>query len=554
MSIKKGKVTLISVDEYGPSMGLRFLSAVLKRAGYDTTVIFAFGTVTREIAMGKSQAFSEKVHRQISKLAEGSLYIGISLVTSTYHKAREITEHLKSRLDVPVIWGGVHAIVKPEECLQKADMVCFGEGENLVVALAERLGENKHYDDIPGLLLPEQPHNWRLQLTDITDLPKPDYDFSGNHYIATPQRIESFRVHYYRQFLYIDYNLAPTRGCPYRCTYCVNNQYYKLNKKVIRFRKRNLENVMDELIWAKNNIPDIRRIMIDDDCFMAVKEDEIRYFAGQYKKHIKLPFVVRGAHPQTTTEEKLKLLCDAGMIKLRIGIQTGSQETRRLYGRLWESNEKILSIAKIVNKFIEKRQLQYINYDVITDNPWETVEDQRKTLDLVLSLPQPFWINSFSLTFYPGTELYQRALSEGIIKDDCLSEAYWKQFFGINPTPTNQILNIMTHFPLPAGFMRFLVDTGTPSLKGPVTAMIRNGLLKIFTLLPELSLFFTSRLRYEIDFLVKYDKKLARDYVPKIIKKMEIHKSVRVERKNSSLLKMFKRVLLSIYFFRVRLK
>ncbi|MDM8548418.1 hypothetical protein QUF72_00010 [Desulfobacterales bacterium HSG2] len=59
------KVTLISVDEYGPSMGIRFLSSVLKEAGFETTVIFVRGNVTREAAFGQAKLEPYKVPRHV---------------------------------------------------------------------------------------------------------------------------------------------------------------------------------------------------------------------------------------------------------------------------------------------------------------------------------------------------------------------------------------------------------------------------------------------------------------------------------------------------------
>lgn len=528
MTHTKGKITLISVDEYGPSMGIRFLSAALKAAGYETTVIFALGAVTEKVALGEISAFSEEVHQKIAELAAESLYIGISVVTSTFHKAREITEKLKTKLNTPIIWGGVHATVKPEECLSVADMVCVGEGENLVVTLADKLRDNQPYHSVSGLLLskqlqkdipsaaitidisqiaknatiaPQTPHHDNephtdLDSVDITYLPHPDYTFDGSHYLANPQAINKFTPQSYREILFLNYYLAPTRGCPYKCTYCVNNKYAKIYKDadIKRFRKRDLDNVIEELKWAKQYIPNLERIIIDDDCFMAIKESEIRYFAEEYKKHIGLPFVIRGAHPQNLTETKLKVLCEAGLIKLRVGIQTGSEYIRQVYERTWESNEKLLNMSNMINGFIQQKLLHYVMFDVIVDNPWETTEDKYQTLDLLLNLPRPFGLYCFSLTFYPGTDIYDKALEEGIIEDSTTSGAYWQQYWELKPTAINQTLELMINLPLPSSILRFLAKENW------LATRCRHLIGYLVRLLPELGLFYKTQLRYEADF------------------------------------------------------
>jgi radical SAM superfamily enzyme YgiQ (UPF0313 family) len=496
--MSKGKITLIATDEYGPAMGIRFLSAALKQAGYETIVVFAIGSVSQEAALGKVQLFSASVHEQLAQLAQDSLYVGISLITPTFHKAREFTQQLRLRLpQVPILWGGVHANVKPNECLQFADMVCVGEGENLVVELAERLRQHKPYHDIPGIQLPHQPSSSSMTSVDITHLPRPDYTFDGSHYLAHFQGITPFTTEIYNLMMYMDYYVAPTRGCPYKCTYCVHDKYAVLHKQanVKRFRRRDLTDVIAELEWAKANLP-IQRIMIDDDCFLAIKASELRYFTTAYKQRINLPFVLRGAHPQNVNAEKLQQLCDAGMIKLRIGIQTGSERVRELYDRTWEDNAKIMNMVQLINQFIQQRQLRYVMYDIIVDNPWETDQDKLDTLNLVASLPQPFGIYCFSLTFYPGTGLYERALAEQRIPADSTGEAYWQGYWELDAIPINETLIILKALHLSPRWIRYLAQDRW------FANWLRKRLYNFVMRAPEVSLFFKTRQRYEADFLL----------------------------------------------------
>ena len=59
------------------------------------------------------------------------------------------------------------------------------------------------------------------------------------------------------------------------------------------------------------------------------------------------------------------------------------------------------------------------NLDFIGDNPYETDDDRQETLDLLCRLPKPFYFNYFSLTYFPGVDLTERALRDGhIVPDD----------------------------------------------------------------------------------------------------------------------------------------
>ena len=529
------KVTLISVDEYGPSIGIRFLSSVLKKAGFQTNVLFIRGMVTKDAAFEKAMLFDGEMHDIIADLCEKSLYIGISVATSTYHKAREITERLKSRMSIPIIWGGVHTIIKPEECLQYADMLCAGEGENLAVELARRLQKGDPLSGIPGLVLPGEPGIPPV-LPEITDLPDPDYSFDGTHYLAMAGRkLIPFDISMYNQAMFNNYYLSPTRGCPHKCTYCINNKYFNLyrNSGGKRFRSRNLDNLIAELKNVKKNIRAVRRIIIDDDCFMALKTEDVRYFAEEYQKHIGLPFVIRGAHPNNLTEEKLDILCKAGLIKLRVGVQTGSENIRKLYARTWENNKKILAMAHMINRFIKEKKLRYVMYDFIVDNPWETEQDKLDTLNLILTLPRPFGLYNFSLTFYPGTALAEKAITENIAEDDPKSETYWKQYWNLAPTPVNTVLDIMCSMPLPSSLMRFLARDSI------VAAGIRNFLKILVAVIPEVSLFQGTKLRYEADSLLMFGEE-SREIAVKRLKEEQ-------ENVEPKVLMLLRRFLLEIY-------
>jgi len=159
-------------------MGVRLLSAILKRAGYETVVIFVHGAVSREVAMGRARVFDDSIHDAIAELAAGSL------ITPTYHATRELTLRMGARSGAPIIWGGVHPIVRPDECLEYADMICVGEGEGLVVELADRLRKRRAYDDTPGLRVRNGPPTMPAPPVDLSRIPIPEYAVDGSHYLV----------------------------------------------------------------------------------------------------------------------------------------------------------------------------------------------------------------------------------------------------------------------------------------------------------------------------------------------------------------------------------
>ena len=112
-------------------------------------------------------------------------------------------------------------------------------------------------------------------------------------------------------------------------------------------------------------------------------------------------------------EDKVRLMCDAGLGFATMGIQSGSERIRRECYERETSDDDIVKACEIL-----KRNGVGRNLDFIGDNPYETEEDRQATLDLLLRLPKPFYFNYFSLTYFPGVERTTRALRDGHIKPE----------------------------------------------------------------------------------------------------------------------------------------
>jgi hypothetical protein len=68
------------------------------------------------------------------------------------------------------------------------------------------------------------------------------------------------------------------------------------------------------------------------------------------------------------------------------------------------------------------------NLDFIGDNPYEDETDRRATVNLLLRLPKPFYFNYFSLTYFPGVDLTDRALRDGFITPEQVEDVAQKGY------------------------------------------------------------------------------------------------------------------------------
>src|SRR5512143_1690722 len=99
-----------------------------------------------------------------------------------------------------------------------------------------------------------------------------------------------------------------------------------------------------EINSVRARLPFIRYIYLSDDTVFALPPKKIEEFCEAYKREVGLPFVVSGLEPTVFTEEKFDMLVDAGMIRVRMGIQSGSSHVLDIYCRSRQSNELVKKV------------------------------------------------------------------------------------------------------------------------------------------------------------------------------------------------------------------
>ncbi|MFH1478572.1 MAG: radical SAM protein [Candidatus Omnitrophota bacterium] len=416
------KIALISPYLSIASHGIRSLSGYLKEKNVSVYVFF----LCLEMDTLPSESLCKKLLCLLK--ANNVDLIGVSLSTNYFNIAKTLTGYIKGRLDVPIVWGGIHPTIVPEECLEFTDMVCIGEGESSLLELCTRISEGRDYSDVSNLCLKSNEEVRKNSLApliqDLDSLPFPDYDFIG-HFVWDRNDFYPVNETLFKKYQYIPdrYETLGSRGCPYQCSYCCNNMLHKLYGSKGFLRRRTSESIIRELEGVRHRFPFIKSIYFDDDAMFSRTIEEIELFCRLYKEKVGLPFRVSGVHPLALTKEKLKLFVNAGLKQLKMGIQTGSSKTSRLYNRGNISRDKIIDTTNIINSF--KRELEPPIYDFILDNPYERDYDLVESLKLLIDIPKPYELSLFSLTFFPGNDITDKALKEGIIKKE-RNNAYLK--------------------------------------------------------------------------------------------------------------------------------
>jgi radical SAM superfamily enzyme YgiQ (UPF0313 family) len=423
------KTVLISPYTDAAGVGARSLSAYLKSRGHQTKLIFLpSGQIEHRLATDWSYQYDEKVLAQLVELCGGSALIGITLMTNYFDRVAQLTRRLKSDLDIPVIWGGIHATIRPEECLQYADLACFGEGEAALLDLVERIKNGEDYQYVENIWVKNNgniiKNKMRPLISNLDTLPFPDYDLE-DHFVLDKGIIKPMTESLLKKYLFyhsgrskekpvIAYTVMSSRGCPHHCAYCGNDVYLRLYAGEKFLRRRSPDKIVEEIELIRKRFDFIGYVEFQDDSFFAASQGEIEQFSKLYKEKIGLPFWCYGS-PRTITEGKVKALIDAGLNHVTMGIQSGSSRTQKLYKRNIRK-EVVMKTAKILNKYTDS--MTPPSYDIILDNPYESLEDNLETLRLLVDVPRPYELRKFSLVFFPGTSLYERAKQDRLITDE----------------------------------------------------------------------------------------------------------------------------------------
>ncbi|HJP33880.1 MAG TPA: radical SAM protein [Candidatus Latescibacteria bacterium] len=424
------KVVFLDPSHYLHNYGLRILAAQAERAGHDVKLIFTLGAISEDMDM------SGDLYNDIIDHVKDADVVGLSVYTNYYFQAIAASKLIREHSEAKILWGGVHSTVEPEDALEHCDYVCVSEGEDSIPRLLRHLEGEFPIEEINNLCY-RAPDGTTVrsvvtQLENELDAyPFPQFTDLTSTYVSDPagesivplseSRLQELTCYPGRYFnlpedqTYNGYLTLTTRGCPYRCTYCINNFLNSQKTGKGRFfRHRSMENVIQELEQVRERFPFINLILFFDDNLCARPLEDIQEFHALYKERVNVPFKCN-FHPNNVSEEKIDLLVDAGLVSVEMGIESGSKRTNKELYKRPHKNESILECGRIISGKYQGKVVPY--YDVIMDNPYETHEDASQTIRFIQDLPRPFKLSHFSLTFFPGTELYERAKADGLIQD-----------------------------------------------------------------------------------------------------------------------------------------
>jgi radical SAM superfamily enzyme YgiQ (UPF0313 family) len=312
-------------------------------------------------------------------------------------QVREIVETVKSESDAPVVLGGAGFTIFARECLEYLDleMGVTGEGERSFVELLRRLESGTQIDEVPGLAIRR---NGKVAINS----PGPQ---AWPGIIPLPDR-EIFEV---RPYNYVPgkgppstANLQARRGCHMRCIYCTSP---RIEGRLLRTRKAS--SVADELASLERDYGSRNAVFVDslfnypvDYTMELCREIGARDLSLRW--HCNL-------NPLYCQIELLEKLRETGCASLSIGNESGSED-------ILQSLKKGFSKQDVIRVIGQAKRLGfYINCFLLLGGPGENEETVKESVELFEELEVNAVRVTVGIRIYPGCELYDIALREGVI-------------------------------------------------------------------------------------------------------------------------------------------
>ncbi|MHA1751884.1 MAG: B12-binding domain-containing radical SAM protein [Candidatus Helarchaeota archaeon] len=311
-------------------------------------------------------------------------------INAAFETARLVKE--KYNPECPVIFGGWHPTLKPDECLKNpwVDAIILGEGE---LTLRELIKKGS-FENVDGIFYKKEGkivHNKERQLIENLD----DLKF--------PYR-ENRKFKKFQMFNIPVDTIETSRGCPHTCKFCCIHVFYRH-----RWRPRSPLNIIKELYEIRKN-SNVRDILIVDDNFTVNMKRIEKLCKLIIKSKLDFHFICQTRLDSIAKNPKIvRLMAKAGFWLMFVGIESITKKG------LTDVNKKINveTIHKAI-KILHENHIIIVGNVIIGADLDETEEDIMKNVDNIKKLQVDFMSYSI-LTPLPSTKIFEKLENENLI-------------------------------------------------------------------------------------------------------------------------------------------
>jgi len=330
--------------------------------------------------------------------------IGVTSQTYSRNEAVNIIRRIKEIKPSSIaVVGGKHFTFCSKETLERIkeiDIVVRGEGEITFYELVKALRKKEDIDSIDGITYRKQDkiiiNKNRKQEEDINkfslDYDKiPELGFSRGVLL---RNYEKEQIHSYPVLL--------GRGCSQSCVFC--------SFRMMKYRVRNLESVMNEIIYLKEKYN--KNYFTFTDPSFCERKTFVKEFCNRLlQENLGIKWYCEAR--VDTPIELLELMAKAGCISLDFALESGSD-------KVLKAIRKNINVAQVLDfakncKRLGIRTLVFLMISL----PEETENDAEQTLEAAKELSK--YCTNVTLNtavICPGTDLEKIAKEKGILPPD----------------------------------------------------------------------------------------------------------------------------------------
>ena len=332
---------------------------------------------------------------------------------------------LKAAFGAPLVSFGPHASTVPAESMAYApaiDAMIVGEPEDAIVALGD--GDRPDFAAVPSLTWRDGarvvPHTARGSFAGFGAMAPPAWDLVDLANYRLPMVNEPYLI------------VETSRGCPYSCDFCVApiHQGHK-------FRERSAAALADEIAWARRTFG-VRyfylwadTVTLNQKTFSAICEEIIA-------RDLDIAWFGNARADNLTDPAFVHRLKRSGCWMLAMGIESASPEIRKDMVKRLEEQKVRTAFQNLRDAGVKSFAFFILGY------PGDTVESMAATADYAIAL-DPDFANFYPAVPYPGTALYEKAKSQGLLAHDDWTRMEYSYYLlegnGLNGPVVMQAIN-----------------------------------------------------------------------------------------------------------------
>ncbi|HLD10998.1 MAG TPA: radical SAM protein [Candidatus Nanoarchaeia archaeon] len=315
--------------------------------------------------------------------------VGFYVADILSEKIKRYTKKIKENLNILIVVGGPGTFQNPSYLENGCDIVCYGEGELTIQEILEYSEGKRNLEEVKGIyykkneVVKNPPQDLILELD---SLPMPD---------RSKIKMNDYHDYFIFTMRKPYTTMITSRGCPYRCTYCVSHKIWGS-----KLRIRSVDNVLTEVDEVVKKYG-VKYIAFQDDVF-GLNEEWLKEFCNKlierdYDLHwmcILHPFSLK-----SNRKEGFAMLKKAGCDVLTFGLQSAHPEILSNIRRDKNEAKELQETIKFTNKLGLITAVTFI-----FGLPGDTKETIKYTMNYATKL-QPTLVNFYNLSKLRGSEI-----------------------------------------------------------------------------------------------------------------------------------------------------